>query len=127
VSFSAPSSGKQSITFGSGFRSQRLCKLAVAATVNTSPALEIREDREMADASPPPRAPLGSSGSVPALGPQDIAVLVQTVNQQMLAHHQLATTLGVVGKAVGDKVAEMRAGRASDAVASVMQPLRVSL
>jgi hypothetical protein len=82
--------------------------------MDPSPATATREDGEMADASPPPRAPLGSSGSGPALGPQDIDVLVQTVNQQMLVHHQLATTLGVVGKAMGDLVAEMRAGRASD-------------
>jgi hypothetical protein len=71
----------------------------------------MRENGEMVDASPPPRAPLGSSGFVPALGPQDIAVLVQTVNQQTLAHYQLATTLEVVGKAMG---AEMRDGRSCD-------------
>jgi hypothetical protein len=47
-------------------------------THTTPPALEMREDGEMADASLTPRAALGSSGFGPALGPQDIAVLVQT-------------------------------------------------
>jgi hypothetical protein len=66
---------------------------------------------EKVDASPPPRAPLGSSGSIPAFGPQDIAALAQTVNQQTLAHYQLAATLEVVGKAMG---AEMQDGRSRD-------------
>jgi Flp pilus assembly CpaF family ATPase len=75
--------------------------------MNTSPVVATHEDGERTNASPPPRAPLGSSGSVPAFRSQDVAVLVQTVNQQTLAHHQLATTLEVVGKATGDMVAVM--------------------
>jgi hypothetical protein len=91
--------------------------------MHPSPTLELREDGERADASPPPRAPLGSSGSGPALGPQDIDVLVQTVNQQMPAHQQLATTLGVVGKAVGDMIWSPRCAL----VAHLTQPPGVSL
>jgi Retrotransposon gag protein len=79
--------------------------------MRTSPEHASREDGEMAEASPTPCAPLKSSASLPPVG---IQVLVHTVNQQTLAHHQLATTLEVVGRAMGDMVAEIRAGRSSD-------------
>jgi hypothetical protein len=52
-----------------------------------SPAIELRDDGEMADASPPPRAPLGSSGSVPAFPhspggqPPEIRILKQALRR----------------------------------------------